>query len=196
DLNVWVVLRKAPPLPFLPEDAHFKEAVIFACFYAGDPAEGEKLLEPFRSFGTPYGEFIGVQPFAAWQQAFDPLLTPGFRNYWKSHNFAELPDEAIDVALKYVSDLPSPHTEIFFGLVGGQASRVPEDATAYSQRDALWACNVHGRWESPDEDQKVISWAREFWNASAPYSTGGVYVNFMTEDEKSRVTAAYKPEIW
>jgi len=196
DLNVWVVLRKAPPLPFLPEDAHFKEAVIFACFYAGDPAEGEKLLEPFRSFGTPYGEFIGVQPFAAWQQAFDPLLTPGFRNYWKSHNFAELPDEAIDVALKYVSDLPSPHTEIFFGLVGGQASRVPEDATAYSQRDALWACNVHGRWESPDEDQKVISWAREFWNASEPYSTGGVYVNFMTEDEKSRVTSAYKPEIW
>jgi FAD/FMN-containing dehydrogenase len=196
DLNVWVVLRKAPPLPFLPEDAHFKEAVIFACFYAGDPSEGEKLLEPFRSFGTPYGEFIGVQPFAAWQQAFDPLLTPGFRNYWKSHNFAELPDAAIDVALKYVSDLPSPHTEIFFGLVGGQASRVPEDATAYSQRDALWACNVHGRWESPDDDQKVISWAREFWNASAPYSTGGVYVNFMTEDEKSRVASAYKPEIW
>ena len=196
DLNVWVVLRKAPPLPFLPEDAHFKEAVIFACFYAGDPAEGEKLLEPFRKFGTPYGEFIGVQPFAAWQQAFDPLLTPGFRNYWKSHNFAELPDAAIDVALKYVSNLPSPHTEIFFGLVGGQASRVPDDATAYSQRDALWACNVHGRWESPDDDQKVISWAREFWNASAPYSTGGVYVNFMTEDEKSRVASAYKPEIW
>ena len=196
DLNVWVVMRKAPPLPFLPEDAHFKEAVIFACFYAGDPTEGEKLLQPFRSFGTPYGEFIGVQPFAAWQQAFDPLLTPGVRNYWKSHNFAELPDDAIDIAIKYVDDLPSPHTEIFFGLVGGQASRVPADATAYSQRDALWACNVHGRWETPEEDSKVISWAREFWNASEPYSTGGVYVNFMTEDEKSRVTSAYKPEIW
>ena len=196
DLSVWVVMRKAPPLPFLPEETHFKEAVIFACFYAGDPAEGEKLFEPFRSFGTPYGEFIGVQPFAAWQQAFDPLLTPGFRNYWKSHNFAELPDDAIDIAIKYVGELPSPHTEIFFGLVGGQASRVPEDATAYSQRDALWACNVHGRWETADEDNKVISWARDFWNASAPYSTGGVYVNFMTEDEKSRVTSAYKPEIW
>ena len=196
DLNVWVVMRKAPPLPFLPEDAHFKEAVIFACFYSGDPAEGEKLLQPFRSFGTPYGEFIGVQPFAAWQQAFDPLLTPGVRNYWKSHNFAELPDDAIDIAIKYVNDLPSPHTEIFFGLVGGQASRVPADATAYSQRDALWACNVHGRWETPEEDSKVISWAREFWNDSEPYSTGGVYVNFMTEDEKSRVTSAYKPEIW
>ena len=98
--------------------------------------------------------------------------------------------------IKYVSELPTPQTEIFFGLVGGQASRVAEDATAYSQRDALWACNVHGRWENSSDDQKVISWARAFFDASAPYSTGGVYVNFMTEDEKARVKSAYKPEVW
>ena len=196
DLNVWVVLRKAPPLPFLPENVHGKEVVISAVFYAGDEAEGMKLIEPLKSFGTPVGQFIGVQPYTAWQQAFDPLLTPGARNYWKSHNFAELPDDAIDVVIKYVSELPTPQTEIFFGLVGGQASRVAEDATAYSQRDALWACNVHGRWENSSDDQKVISWARAFFDASAPYSTGGVYVNFMTEDEKARVKSAYKPEVW
>src|SRR6185369_650136 len=100
DLNVWVVLRKAPPLPFLPEDSHGKEAVILAIFYSGDPAEGEKLVEPFKTFGTPYGQFIGVQPFTAWQQAFDPLLTPGVRNYWKSHNFTEMSDGAIDTVIK------------------------------------------------------------------------------------------------
>jgi len=196
DLNVWVVLRKAPPLPFLPEDSHGKEAVILAIFYSGDPAEGEKLVEPFKTFGTPYGQFIGVQPFTAWQQAFDPLLTPGVRNYWKSHNFTEMSDGAIDTVIKYVGELPSPHTEIFFGLIGGQASRVAEDATAYSQRDALWACNVHGRWETPEEDKKVIAWAREFFDASAKYASGGVYVNFMTEDETARVGSAYKPEVW
>jgi len=196
DLNVWVVLRKAPPLPFLPEDAHGKEAVILAICYAGDPATGEKLIEPMKSFGTPFGQFIGVQPYANWQQAFDPLLTPGARNYWKSHNFAELKDEAIDLVIKYVSYLPSPHTEIFFGLIGGQASRVSPDATAYSQRDALWACNVHGRWETAEEDKKGIAWAREFFDAAAPYATGGVYVNFMPEDETGRVASAYKPEVW
>lgn len=196
DLNVWVVLRKAPPLPFLPEEAHGKEVVIFAIFYAGDPAEGEKLIEPLQSFGTPYGQFIGVQPYVNWQQAFDPLLTPGARNYWKSHNFAELSDGAIDTAIKYVKQLPSPHTEIFFGLIGGQASRVPSDATAYSQRDALFAVNVHGRWETPEEDEKCIAWSREFFEASAPFATGGVYVNFMTQDETTRVSSAYKPEVW
>ena len=196
DLNVWAVLRKAPPLPFLPEDAHGKEVVILAVFYAGDPAEGEKLVEPFTKFGTPYGQFIGVQPFVNWQRAFDPLLTPGARNYWKSHNFTELSDGAIDTAIKYVGSLPSPHTEIFFGLIGGQASRVAPDATAYSLRDALWACNVHGRWETAEEDKKGIAWAREFFDASAPFATGGVYVNFMTEDETARISSAYAPEIW
>ena len=196
EMNVWTVLRKAPPLPFLPEDAHGKEAIILAICYAGDAATGEKLVEPLKSFGTPFGHFVGVQPYANWQQAFDPLLTPGARNYWKSHNFVELPDEAIDLVIKYVSDLPSPHTEIFFGLIGGQASRVSADATAYSQRDALWACNVHGRWETADEDKKGIAWAREFFDAAAPYATGGVYVNFMPQDETARVSNAYKPEVW
>lgn len=196
DLSVWVVLRKAPPLPFLPEESHGKEVVILAIFYAGDPAEGEKLVEPLKGFGTPVGQFIGVQPYVNWQQAFDPLLTPGARNYWKSHNFVELSDGAIDTAIKYVAQLPSPQTEIFFGLIGGQISRVSQDATAYSQRDALWACNVHGRWETPDADEKVISWAREFFDASKPYSTGGVYVNFLTQDETSRISSAYKPEVW
>lgn len=196
ELNVWVVMRKAPPLPFLPEEAHGKEAVILAIFYAGDPAEGEKLIEPMKNFGTPFGQFIGVQPYTAWQQAFDPLLTPGARNYWKSHNFAELSDEAIDTAIKYVSNLPSPHTEIFFGLIGGQASRVDADATAYSQRDALWACNVHGRWETPEEDREGIAWAQAFFDAAAPFATGGVYVNFMPEDETERISKAYAPNVW
>ena len=196
ELNVWVVMRKAPPLPFLPEEAHGKEAVILAIFYAGDPAEGEKLIGPMKNFGTPFGQFIGVQPYTAWQQAFDPLLTPGARNYWKSHNFAELSDGAIDTAIKYVSNLPSPHTEIFFGLIGGQASRVDADATAYSQRDALWACNVHGRWETPEEDREGIAWARAFFDAAAPFATGGVYVNFMPEDETERISKAYAPNVW
>jgi FAD/FMN-containing dehydrogenase len=99
DLNVWMVTRKAPPLPFLPETVHGKEIVVLAVCYAGDPAEGEKLIEPLRGFGTAYGEHIGVQPYTAWQQAFDPLLTPGARNYWKSHNFCDLSDGAIDTIL-------------------------------------------------------------------------------------------------
>ena len=95
ELTVWTVLRKAPPLPFLPEEVHGKEIVALALLYAGDPKQGEPLIEPLRKFGTPLGEHVGVQPYTAWQQAFDPLLTPGARNYWKSHNFSTLERRAV-----------------------------------------------------------------------------------------------------
>jgi FAD/FMN-containing dehydrogenase len=81
ELNVWALLRKAPPLPFLPEDVHGKEVVVLIIFYSGDCAQGWKLIESLREFGAPHGEHIGVQPYVEWQKAFDPLLTPGARNY-------------------------------------------------------------------------------------------------------------------
>jgi FAD/FMN-containing dehydrogenase len=125
DLNVWVVLRQAPPLPFLPPEVHRKEVVVFPFLYVGDIEAGRRAIEPVRSFGQPHGEHIVPQPYAAWQKAFDPLLTPGARNYWKSHNFSELSDGAIDSVIEYAARLPSSQCEIFIGLVSGQANRVP-----------------------------------------------------------------------
>jgi len=191
ELNVWMVTRKAPPLPFLPADVHGKEIVALAICYVGDPNEGKKLVEPLRGFGQPLGEHIGVQPFTAWQQAFDPLLTPGARNYWKSHNFSRLADGAIDAIVKYASKLPSPHCEIFVGTMGGQTARVAPEAMAYSSRDANYVMNVHGRWESAEEDAAGIAWAREFFDTTQQFAGGGAYINFLTQDEGGRIAFAY-----
>lgn len=191
ELNVWVVLRKAPPLPFLPESVHGKEVIILPVFYVGDIAEGEKLIEPLRSFGDAYGEHIGTQPYIEWQQAFDPLLIKGARNYWKSHNFTELRDGALDVLVEFAGKLPSQGCEIFIGCIAGASNCVSADATAYRHRDAKFVLNVHGRWDEAAHDVMCIAWAREFFQASAPYASAGTYVNFMTEDEGDRVVAAY-----
>ena len=191
DLNVWMVARKAPPLPFLPKEVHGREMVALALCYAGDPADGEKLIEPLRRFGTAYGEHIGVQPYTAWQQAFDPLLTRGARNYWKSHNFTNLSEGAIDVIVELARNLPSPQTEIFVGTLGGQTLRLAPGAMAYSSRDVNYVMNVHGRWESAAEDERCIAWAREFFAKSKPFASAGAYINFLTEEETDRIAFAY-----
>ena len=191
DLTVWSVLRHAPPLPFLPEEVHGKIVIVFAFLYAGDVETGKKLIKPLRQVGKPYGEHIGPMPFESWQQAFDPLLTPGVRNYWKSHNFKSLDGSAVDIILEYANKLPSPHCEIFIAQMGGQTSRLPSDATAYMERDAQFAMNVHARWETPEEDDACISWARSFFDAAAPFASGGAYINFMTEEEGARVASVY-----
>jgi FAD/FMN-containing dehydrogenase len=191
ELSVWVVLRQAPPLPFLAKEVHGKPVVVLAICHVGDIAEGEKLTKPLRRFGEVQGEHIGAQPYVQWQKAFDPLLTPGARNYWKSHNFTELRDEALDAMIEFANKLPSSQCEIFIGLISGAANRIPAQAMAYAHRDARFVLNVHGRWDEAAQDETGIAWARAFFKASAPYASAGAYVNFMTEDEGDRVVAAY-----
>jgi FAD/FMN-containing dehydrogenase len=187
----WFVLRKAPPLPFLPVEWHGKEILALAACYSGAVHEGERVAQPLREFGKPIADVIAPQPFKAWQAVLDPLLTPGMRNYWKSHDFRELSDGLIDVLVEYAGRIPDPQTEIAFAQLGGAVSRVPAGATAYAHRDAQHVLNVHGRWDSAAKDAACIGWARELFKASAPFATGGAYVNFLTQEEGERVRAAY-----
>jgi hypothetical protein len=164
---------------------------VIAAVFAGDVREGEKALQPLRALGSPIADVIAPQPFAAFQQAFDPLLGAGARNYWKSHDFTALSDGVLDVTLEYAARLPNEQCEIFIAHLGGAAGRVPADATAYAHRDAEFVMNVHTRWTDPAEDRKCVGWAREFFDRAAPFATGGVYVNFMPDDEADRVPSAY-----
>jgi FAD/FMN-containing dehydrogenase len=191
ELTVWVVLRQAPPLPFLPAEVHGKEILVFAVCYTGDEADGKRALEPLRALGEPIADVIGMQPYAAWQTAFDPLLTPGAYNYWKSHNFVELNDGLLDTLASHAARLPTAECEIFIGQLGGATSRVAVDATAYPHRAANFVMNVHTRWRDRADEQRSIDWARKLFTETAPHATGGVYVNFMPEDETDRVSSAY-----
>ena len=93
ELTCWAVMRKAPPLPFLPPEWHGREVLIFAMCHTGEPAEAERDMAGLRALGRPIADVVGPHAFTGWQAAFDPLLTPGARNYWKSHDFAELSDD-------------------------------------------------------------------------------------------------------
>ncbi|HEX6534605.1 MAG TPA: FAD-binding oxidoreductase [Gemmatimonadaceae bacterium] len=191
ELACWFVMRQAPPLPFLAPEWHGKEILVLAMAYRGDVAHGQRVMDPLRRFGRPIADVVQPHPYAAWQMVLDPLLVPGARNYWKSHDFTSLSDDLIAVLLRFAARLPDPQCEIAFAQLGGMVSRVARDATAYAHRDAAFVLNVHGRWSDPAKDAECIAWARELFQAAAPYATGGVYVNFLTADESERVAAAY-----
>jgi FAD/FMN-containing dehydrogenase len=191
ELSVWIVMRKAPPLPFLPPEVHGQDILALALCYIGSDESGRKLIAPLTEFGTVLGQHVGMQPFAAWQQTFDPLLTPGARNYWKSHNLIQLKDELLDALVEFAGELPTPHCEVFVAQLGGQTTRMPSDATAFGNRDANFVMNVHGRWNSPAEDDAGTAWARNTYRATLPFATGGAYSNFLTAEETDRVKLAF-----
>ncbi|WP_425350664.1 FAD-binding oxidoreductase [Phyllobacterium sophorae] len=191
ELTIWVVLRKAPPLPFLPAETHGKEIVVFAVCYTGEPGKAQEALAPLRALGEPIADVIGPQPYAAWQTAFDPLLTPGAYNYWKSHNFTALSDGLVDTLVDSIGTLPTAECEVFIAQLGGASGRIAADATAFPHRDANFVMNVHTRWREREDQEASIKWARGLFAATAVHATGGVYVNFMPEDETDRVAGAY-----
>jgi FAD/FMN-containing dehydrogenase len=193
ELTCWVVMRQAPPLPFLPEEWHGKTILALAMCYTGDPAHGEEATRELRQLGRPIADVVAPMAFADWQTAFDPLLVGGARNYWKSHDFVALSDDVLRVIDDAVRTLPGPECEIFIAHLGGAMSRVPETATAFPHRNAHFTMNVHTRWRETAHDTPCIAWARALFAAAEPYATGGVYVNFVPGDETDRMDGIYGP---
>jgi len=87
--------------------------------------------------------------------------------------------------------LPENECEIFVAQLGGAAGRVAADATAYAHRQTRYTMNIHGRWQSPSSDEKVIAWVRDLYARSAPLSTGSVYVNFVPEAGEVRTVGPF-----
>ena len=182
ELVVWVVALSAPPFPFIDDAYHGTPVVAVLAVYVGEIEQGEKLVEPLRTFGDPIADIVQPRQYAQWQQFFDGAYAAGARNYWKSLNFTEFDDETIDTCLEYALARPTPETKFAMVHLGGETSRVPTDATAYPHRDAEFLVNVVARWNEPERDDACIDWARASYDALTEHSTDGTYVNFISED--------------
>lgn len=194
ELTVWAVMRQCPPFPFVDASYHNKLVVILVGIYVGPLEEGKKYLAKLKELGKPIGEALAPQPFVNFQKTFDPLLTPGARNYWKTHNFKTIEDKMIDLLVEQASALPNAYSEVFFAQMGGETNRVSKEATAYPHRDIEFIMNVHTRWEKKSDDKHCSSFARNIFEALIPFATKGAYVNFVSEGDDS-LDAAYSENI-
>lgn len=194
ELTVWAVMRHCPPFPFVNVTYQGKPVLILVGIYNGPLEEGKEILSQLKGLGRAVGDGLAPNPFTSFQKAFDPFLTPGARNYWKTQNFKNLDDKLIDTLIEYASKLPSLQTELFIAQMGGKTNQVPKDATAYPHRDVEFIMNVHTRWEDKSDDKPCISWAREFFEATRPFATGGSYVNFVSEGDDN-LDGAYSENI-
>ena len=192
ELTVIPLLRLAPPAPFIPKELHGKPVVGVIVLYAGAIEKGEELIAPLRQYGTPLVDGIGLKPFRALQSMLDAGVQPGWNYYVKSEYLPVLNDDMIDTLVEHASQITSPLSVVAGFHLGGAVSRVDEDATAYSHRDAAYSLILNTTWIDSAESEKHIQWTREFWKAMQPFSVGGSYVNFQSQDEgEDRVQTTY-----
>jgi FAD/FMN-containing dehydrogenase len=180
----------APPAPFVPTELVGQKIVGIAGCWCGEPEAGQVALAPLREL-QPAFDVFGPMPYVTLQGMLDEGAPPGIRSYTRSGYAAHLGDGMIDVMLEHGAIMPSPFSQLHLHQLGGAVARVGEDDTAFGNRHAAYAYNVNSLWMDPSEDDRHEAANREFATALAPFSTGGVYVNFLGDEGDARVRAAY-----
>jgi FAD/FMN-containing dehydrogenase len=191
ELGGFPAWQIAPPLPFIPEDRHGDTFLVFVACWAGPIEEGEAALKPFREVAPVVAEGVGPMPYPALNSAFDPLVPPGLQHYWKANFVKELTDEAIAAHLEHGPKVPVVNSTVHIYPINGACHRVAPDATAFAYRDATFATVIAGMWPDPAQNEANIAWVRDFYDATAPHSEEGGYINFMAGDDQDRIRVNY-----
>jgi len=158
--------------------------------WVGDVKEADKHLSPLRGFGAPLADMVTEMPYVQMQALLDAAAPSGIRRYWKSGYFTELSDELLDIVLKHVATRPSLLSPVLFFHIRGAAARTATEVTAFGNRGDQWDSDIISQWIDAADDEKNISWTRNFWKEIEPL-TNGVYVNHLGTDDDPRVANAY-----
>ena len=192
DINGWFGVVTVPPGPPFPEQFHMQKMCAIVWCYTGPLDQAEERFKPFRAFRTPAIDFAGPIPWPALQTMFDALYPPGLQWYWKADFFNELNEKAIDLHVKYGTQLPTMQSTMHIYPINGAAGRIGKNDTAFSFRDAKFAEVIVGVDPDPANNERMIAWARDYWTALHPYSAGGSYLNMIMDEGTDTVKAAYR----
>jgi len=192
DHNGWFAFITVPPVAPFPEQYQMKKMCAVVWCYTGPLNEAEAAFQPIRQAIPPAIDFVGPIPFPVLQSMFDGLYPPGLQWYWRADFSNRLDDKAIELHIKYGSQLPTMHSTMHIYPINGAAGRVGKDGTAWSYRDAAFAQVIVGVDPDPANNERMIAWAKDYWQALHPYSAGGGYVNMIMDEGEERVKAAYR----
>jgi FAD/FMN-containing dehydrogenase len=187
DLTVFAGLVHAP-------DGSGMKLSALVVFHTGDPAEAERELEPFKTWGSPLMVEVGPMPYPVMNTILDEAYPTGALNYWLSSFVTGLSDELIGIATERFASIPSPMSVIFFEHFHGAVTRVGVTDTAVPHRDEGWNLLLPSVWTDPADTEKNIAWTRETFAAMKPHFGSGRWLNYLGDDQANdAIRAAYGP---
>lgn len=191
ELNGWIALLTVPPVAPFPESLWGRKVCGIVWCYTGPLTKATEVTAPVCEFGSPLMVGLHEMPFSTLQQAFDGLYPAGLQWYWRSDFCTEISDAAIAVHQKYGALLPTGHSTMHMYPVGGAASRIAGNATAFAHRDGGWAAVIVGVDPDPANAGRISTWARDYWEELHPTAASGTYVNFLMDEGADRIRSSY-----
>ena len=193
EVTCFLIMLNAPPAPFVPAEWHGRPLCAMAVCYSGELAAAGEVLAPIRALGDPVVDLLREQPYTQLQSYLDATEPKGQHYYWKTEFAAELSDGLLATVRDLFDDCPIRDGQVGFLHLGGAVADRAADDGAVGNRDARFALGINGMWEPGDPDAAAYrQWIRQAWEKARPYSTGGNYINFQTDDDgDDRVRATY-----
>ena len=193
ELSSIASVMPAPPMPFVPEEAHGKLAIMALMTYAGDPEAGQRALEPFRGLAEPIADMLRPMPYP---EVYPPE-EEGYHPVAKGHTMfvdtiGRLEAETI---LEHLGTSTAMMGVAQLRTLGGAMARVPADATAFAHRQSKIMVNVAAVYQRPDEIAVHGPWVEAF-AAALHQGDDGAYVNFLADEGEERIRAAYPGSTW
>jgi FAD/FMN-containing dehydrogenase len=181
--SLMFVGRIPPDEHHFPAEIHNVPFVAYGAMYAGDPEEGQAVLQPLLDFGkergiSPLLDFSGIMPYVEAQRVFDEDYPDGMRYYWKSLNLTRLDDDVIERIVRHARRQPSPLSTVDIWYIGGAVTEVGPEQSAFYGRQAAFLLSPEANWEDPADDEANIAWLRDLIADMEEYSDGSRYLNF------------------
>lgn len=194
ELTAFLILRRAPPAPFVPEEWHGERICAMTVCYSGDLDDVEEALAPIRALEDPVVDLLREQPYTQLQSYLDATQPKGDHYYWKTEFASGLSDGLLSTVRDLAAECPIPGAQLVVAHVGGALNE--QDGGVVGNRDARFVYGAAGKWEPDDpREEEFRRWVRDAGERLRPFSTGGNYVNFQTADEdERRVRATYRED--
>lgn len=193
ELTTMVAFLSAPPEPFIPTELHGTPMIAVACCYLGSADDGAAAISALRAFAPPTADVVGPIPYTALQGMFDATAPHGIHAYWKTHYLPELSGDSVDTLvdcagrLSELFPLSAVHLHHLEGAVRGQ----PAGGSVFSHRAPRFVLNLVGQWTGGDAAAAHVGWVRDSWDAMRPHGTGDPYLNFLGDEGRDSIRAAY-----
>ncbi len=150
----------------------------------------EAILTPLVRFGSPMATRLEKRPYLDVQSDADQMFPYGQNYYWKTHLIKELSDTAIETLVARYAAVPNTKSMIVLQQFGGAVRDIGPAETAFVNRDAEFDFLPAAVWHDENEATALIDWARGTWAAMKPFSSGGVYLNSLGEEDDDRLNEA------
>jgi FAD/FMN-containing dehydrogenase len=191
ELSTIANVVTAPPMPFLPPVYYGKPVIMGMLVYAGDAAEGERAIAPFRQIATPLADMMRPMKYLEIYQPEPEDYHPVGANRTM---FIDAIDRQVAKTIRdYLTSSNATMAVAQLRVLGGAMARVPVDATAFAHRNSKIMVNVAALYDKPDQKAQHEVWATNF-AAALQQTDKGAYVNFLSSVGEDSVRAAYPPE--